>query len=326
MKRAVCAIGMVSPFGLTARDHAFFLRARIHVPGDSPFIDEEGNRLEAQFCSWIGARAPVVERVARMAEIAMHEACDGGADDAALLVTLPDPRPGFAEDDAEAIVRRLARFQRARGVEVFHGDAGGIAALRRADALLEEGRDALVVAADSFVSTGGLDYCRARRPSAWSVEVPPPSEAAAAVLFRRSESRGLGILLAAIVAQASASDENDLPPDGKALSAALRGLPECGPIRVVVGQAAVDDLRAREWSFAHTRNVARVPLGLRTHTIEHDLGRVGAAAGLANVVYGFAVLRHGTLPDPPSGDAPFVAWAISPDGTTGVALARAGAA
>jgi hypothetical protein len=321
MKRGVAGIGLVSPIGMTTRDHAFFLRARVQVPGGSPFVDDQGKRVEAVFCPWIGARASVIERVARMGEIAMHEACDGERREVELLVVLPDPRPGFGEEHGAAVVQRLARFQSTRTIERFQGDAGGVAAIRRADELLENTAAVLVVAVDSFVSLEGLQYCLERRPSFWSVETPTPSEAAAAVLLTRRDGL-LGTIEAAFIARGSAREDNDVPPDGKALSAALRRLPGSDPIRVVVGQSAVDDLRAREWNFAHTRNLARIPIGPSSHCFEKDAGRVGAAAGLANLAYGLAVSRHQTLPEPALREAPFLAWAISPDGTAGVALAR----
>ena len=57
---------------------------------------------------------------------------------------------------------------------------------------------------------------------------------------------------------------------------------------------------------------------------EGAIGAVGAAAGAVSLVYGLAVMRHGATEDPKAAEAPFLAWAISPDGTRGAALATRG--
>jgi hypothetical protein len=54
-------------------------------------------------------------------------------------------------------------------------------------------------------------------------------------------------------------------------------------------------------------------------TVETRLGRLGAAAGLFNVAYGASVLHHDATEREVAPGSPALAWAISRDGTRGVA-------
>jgi hypothetical protein len=54
-------------------------------------------------------------------------------------------------------------------------------------------------------------------------------------------------------------------------------------------------------------------------SIDTELGAVGAAAGAMNLAYGLAVVDHRTTDAPVQEGDPFLAWAISRDGTRGLA-------
>jgi hypothetical protein len=94
----------------------------------------------------------------------------------------------------------------------------------------------------------------------------------------------------------------------------------------VFGPDRVDSLRKLEWHAASARNGARFDPACAMLTPETEMGRVGAAAGLVNLVQGLAMLRHGTVLREiiPPASRTACAWAISPDGTRGIASFVAG--
>jgi hypothetical protein len=114
------------------------------------------------------------------------------------------------------------------------------------------------------------------------------------------------------------NDDDEVSVDGVAMTALLRGLP-AGVTQLVVGQSYVDDLRTRDFQLASARVARRFAGDVTNETLERSTGRLGAAAGVAQLAYGVAVVRHGTLRGLRP-DATFLAWAISRDGLRGAAL------
>jgi hypothetical protein len=178
---------------------------------------------------------------------------------------------------------------------------------------------------DSFVSPEALDEVTKLGPSPWSMTHPTPSEGAAAIaLMNAPDARRLGIDILGTLVGAHATlgrshDNNREPVDGGAMSIAIRQLPYSEPVRSAFGPWKVDSLRHHEWALATCR-LSALFRDAEFVCLESHIGRVGAASGLANLVYGLAMLRHGAL----GGElrtAPFLAWAISPNGTRGVARA-----
>ena len=124
--------------------------------------------------------------------------------------------------------------------------------------------------------------------------------------------------------QGEASDENDAPVDGADMAALLRGLPSaCRPVGASFGPHGGGALREREWNLAAARSVRAFDPACACLALENHVGALGAAAGAANFVYGLAVHRYAAWPIEygPRVDAPFIAWAISRNGTRGIAAA-----
>jgi hypothetical protein len=355
----IVGCGLVSPLGLSVTEHAFYFCASVGAPPPPAFETADGERVEARHCGFLGAlgggagqafgrpgslSAPlsVAERLSRLSEIAAHQALHrwqaaGGAGQAALAFVAPCRAgvPATAVAEARSTVARLCRAPLA---QTFSDAAGAFAALEEARGWLaaDRAQAVLILGVDSFVCPEALAEDLERAESPFCPRRPPPSEGAAAVLLVRAEqARALGLAGARVHASGTAigrgNDEDDAILDGAAMTALLRALP-ARRIDLVVGQEKVDDLRARDWYLARARAGSRAPISaargaspirfaddVEAVTLEDETGRLGAAAGVASLAFGAGALEHRIFRDLPS-EACLLAWAISRDGTRGVAL------
>lgn len=320
-------MGLVSPFGCSPREHVFFRRAGVPGPHPPPFERADGAPTRVYFCPWLDAGLPPVDRIAALASSALDDALAplvaAGVRMTALRVCLPRSRPGLDERAHDAIGDALRARYKPPALSHFWAEAGVFAAFKEAEA--ELARDELaaiaIVAADSHVSIDWLSHRIENPPTRWETERPRPSEAAAAlVLLSPKGAQRLRVPILARVhksalAMGASNDDNDEPVDAIAMGAALRELGSA-PVHHAFGQDVCDDLRREEWHRAIARQASRF-WDCAHDCIESDLGSIGAAAGLVAVVYGAAAIRHGAAEGPPG--EPFIAWAISRDGTRGAA-------
>jgi hypothetical protein len=331
MSLAIVGAGLITPFGETPTEHAFFLRASVPAPPPSPFrLREDDSALHTHYCRWIGAAAAVDQRLLRMVNQAVRDAlrpCGALGDPGGvhLLLCASNERPGLTEETLSKVLAGLA----SRGtVHRYSGDAGVFAALREAPSLLRSRGARVVVAAavDSFVCIDALDEHVLHSPSEWDLDPPAPSEGAAAIALvepheaRRGAVPILGHVDGAAVAVGQSNDDNQELVDGSAMTTVLRQLPAPAPVGSAFGPFKVNLLRQAEWHLASARNAERFARECRFSCFESHVGRLGAASGLANLVYGLAVHRHRAAETVAASDAPFFAWAISPDGTRGAAV------
>jgi hypothetical protein len=328
---AILGSGLVSPFGASARDHAIFLRALLPPPPASPFVGPEDKPVHVRFCRWLGAAAAAPERMVNLAVAAAEEALGPpGAPQRSWRVGLclcTDPaRPGLSADDLARVEAELMRLLRPASMGRVWGSAGAFSAIEKAEEQLAAGEEdaLLLIAVDSFVSLEWLTYKAQNQPTKWMLWPPTPSEGAAAILLSRPDAAKkervplLARVLGSVTAQGSAREDDDEIADGSAMSAAIRKV-AAPSVHYVFGQGVVDSLRRREWSFAMARNAERFRAGHDEFCLEDMIGSVGAAAGAMNLVYGLAAMRHEALDVSWSRAEPFLSWAISRDGTVGLA-------
>lgn len=326
---SIASAGLVSPLGIGVAQHVFFARAGAFVPPPPAFETAGGERVDALHCGFLGARLAMAERLVRLVEIAAEEALarwEALAPAGRIAVALVAPRrAGIDEGALRAAEGALARRCRAPIALTWYGEASAFAALAQVRAWLDAdaASAALLVGVDSFASTDGLAEDRRRAQSPFCPPALPPSEGAAAVMLARADrARALRAEAARVVfagtAAGQGTDDDDEILDGAAMTGLLRALP---PLRIalVVGQEHVDDLRAREWHLASARAAPRFMPELRAETLERDTGRLGSAAGVAQLAYGVGLLRHRAAREVPP-DAAFLAWAVSRDGLRGAAL------
>lgn len=333
MTLAVAGFGLVSPLGLTPSDHAFFVRAGAVRPRASPFRDAAGEPFTVMYAPWLGARLPLTERLAQLAGQAMRTAILplGGAPlprGAPLFLCAPAPRPGLSEAQLDAVAQELLAAAGASELQRFPGAAGVFGALADAASRVAQGRAevALVVAVDSFIDLETLTLRVAQPSCPWQRPPLPPAEGAAAFLVTsapRARVRSwpvLGTVLGAASAAGTSTDDDDSLVDGAAMTAVLRALPPGAPAGAAYGQLGTDDLRFDEWSFAIARTAPLLAMDHEAVTPEERTGETGAAAGAMALAHGLSASLHGTTSRPVAPGAPFVAWAVSRDGTRGAAL------
>ncbi|RLB63943.1 MAG: hypothetical protein DRI90_05730, partial [Deltaproteobacteria bacterium] len=123
------------------------------------------------------------------------------------------------------------------------------------------------------------------------------------------------------VLEGSSSDEDDEIVDGAAMTQLVNQAAGSGlRITQAFGQHNVDRLRHLSWTFSVSRNCSAFDPLCRFDCVEDAIGRVGAAAGAVHLVYGLATELHGTPPF--GGGGTLAAWAVSRDGTRGLAIAK----
>lgn len=337
MSLAIVGVGIVSPLGLTVREHVFFARANVPPPAPSPFVTQEGERLRVLYCPWLGARDDSPARLGELAMPALEEAWAPLADLASgVEVKLAVITPHLGEGEAAPgglsdLTRRLAARVGARDVEHASGDAAAFGVFERAAVSLGSGRPVLlvVVAVDSMINLARLTALVAKGPSPFAREPPPPSEGAACVVVTSAAfARRLGIeIIGRIERSATASapsrDDNDEPTDGAAMTSVIGQIAGEESLGLVYGQSTVDDFRNQEWAFASARHAPRFGPAAEFLSVEDWAGRVGAAAGMMNVVFGLGALDHEATPWSQTPRS-IVAWALSPDGLRGAALVARG--
>lgn len=334
---AVLGVGLTSPFGVTARDHAFFLRARLVPTMPPPFVDSEGELVTAHYCRWLGARTPIAERMERMALTALAAAVapcieqfESGWD---VALVVESERIGLGEDallGVRSAAQTILSGKRAR-YSVFRGAAGCQRALIALAGRIAQGESSIgcVLAADSFLSLEPLAE-ESRVPVVWRSQPAPLSEAAAALVLtdpRRCSgvAKPIGKLLYQAVARGTACDTNDELVDGYALTHLLREMPDLGgAVPAVFGPKGCDALRLREWGLASARNARRFCEPYSMHDLESIVGRVGAASGAAHLAYALACLHYRTAHPTFGRDVVALSWALSRDGWRGVSLVQGG--
>jgi hypothetical protein len=328
MSLSIVGASLATPFALSPREHVLFTRARLPGPATSPFLLPDDRRRRVYHCAWIDVAMPIEERILWLARAALDDALrpldDAGIVDVALSLVLPAPRPGL---DKAAIGRAATAIQGARRfaeVTIYRGEAGAIAGL--ADALALPDRQAaptVILAADSFIDRAWLTHLELHPETRWEAPRPTPSEGAAAIVVlpsRRGDQLGLrplGTVNAAATGLGAAHDDNDEPVDAVVMTGLIE---RAAPPRVyyAFGQDTLDPLRREDWHRAVARHRERFWECQHVCT-EARAGALGAASSAASVVAGLFTLRLYAEPERLPRDAPFVAWALSRDGTRGLA-------
>lgn len=335
MTLAVVGIGLVSPMGLTPRDHAFFVRAGAVPPWPSPFLLADDQPIPVGRCPCVPAEAAPGDRLGLLASLALDDVMLSLLEARSRMrmrffVCTSAPRPGLTKEEIERLERSVAASAPGTRATTKLGAASAFEALRESSEVLQRGdiQAAAVIALDTFASVEALEERERRPPSIWRPAPPMPSEAAAVIVVmtpaqaRRSRIPVLATLEYVAVGRGVATDENDEPIDGAALSALLWEAPKKERVVSAFGQHGVDTLRAYEWEMARARNARLFDEACTFVCPESSLGSVGAAAGALNLAYGIAALTHDVLEDPRARKAPFAAWAISRDGARGLAIGK----
>ncbi|UQA58486.1 hypothetical protein [Polyangium aurulentum] len=335
MTLSILGIGLCSPAGARARDHAFFPRAGAPAPAPSAFVLEDGPSAWVGHARFVAPIRSLSDRLLALGRAALAEAlaavpeAERSALRMPLFLSLPEPRPGLDEGALARVALGLAQAMGAVSVERLPGAAGAFLALGRLGEAAARGGfgGAVVLGVDSFFDEESLAARLARPPSPW-LPVPIPLAEGAGALFvaspaeaRRAGRTSLGEIVGSRSAQGRATDENDEPVDGAAMTSILRSLSGSPPIQRVFGQGRVDLLRSREWEWSVARAAERFHPTYEASCLEAEIGQVGAAAGAMLLAHAIASIRHGVTQV--GAPATFAAWAIGQDGMRGLALGSA---
>jgi 3-oxoacyl-[acyl-carrier-protein] synthase-1 len=159
----IVAVGARTPVGLNAESSAASVRAGIKRYAEYPFVDPRGEPVVVAADGLLEPELEGRDRLVPLAESVLEEIEAKLGQDIlyggrlSVLLALPEPRPGFSEDDATWVVNSLsARFRaktsNARVEIAGRGHAGAIQAVEHVLRECSESRDNLflVVGADSY--------------------------------------------------------------------------------------------------------------------------------------------------------------------------------
>ena len=312
MTLSVVGLGLCSPAGALVRDHVFFPRANAPPPAPAPFVLADGRPYQVGYAQFVTPDLDLPSRLVELGRIALEEARPEPG--MTLFLGLPAPCEGLPAAALDEVASRLAAVTGSSRVERFVGAAGVFDALSRIEALGLRG--AALVGVDSFFHADRVAALVARPPGPFESARLWPAEGAGALVVVRGIRRDAHTISRSDTTLGRGTDEDDEPVDAAALTNLLGSLPEGAPIRAVFGQGRVDTLRSREWEWSAARQASMFHPEAFGACLEAEIGQVGAAAGVMALVHAFASVRHGVCPP----GSRLVAWAISRDGTRGLAL------
>lgn len=314
----ITQIGMTTPVGLSAAATAAAVRARISRLGladcelGMPWPFTMARVQESLLPPLAPPLRPVVglitrrARMLRLAAPALQQVAGERREPLALVLALPEPRPGGSE---ERFGRQfLVELEQQSGVPLDRatsdvlplGRAGGVVALERALAMVASRRveEVVVGGVDTFVDRAELRALY--REQRLQVEDVPadarvPGEGAA---FLRLEASGRSQApLAQVVAVGHGEEaghqysESPLRGDGLAVAVrgALAGLRKGGPkVRCVYAGLTGESHWGKEWGVSYLRNTGGIEEG---HVVEHPADCIGdAGAALGPILLGLAAI------------------------------------
>ncbi len=276
----IVATGARTPLGLSSASSAAAVRAEIGAARQHPFlVDQLGNAVIGAFDTLLDPGLQGSGRMLALARgawddltLAVQE-CGAGGQSVPLYIALPEARPGFAREDAEAIEEGLRAFSNSE-IEVSQvlalaqGNAAGISALNRASELIRGGEmHACVVGGiDSYLHADTLEWLDAHRQLAGEASRGGfvPGEGAGFCLLMSNEAcQRCGITPSIQVLAGAVSHETQLinapgPCLAKGLTDAVRQTVEAANMGTTLVEAIICDVngeryRGEEWGFVCLR-------------------------------------------------------------------------
>lgn len=257
----------------------------------------------------------------------------------AVLLGVPEPRPGFEVDDARELAEQLALDEagtaRYRIETIPTGHAAGLRAVELAAARIRSGASELCIAGgvDSYLDPDTLEWLDGeRRLAREGVRSGfPPGEAAAMLLLASPRARArLGLpALARVCGAASSQEVRALDSEtgclGEGLSAAVqqatRSLSAGELVSDLYGDLNGERHRSEDWGFTALRCADVLRDASHVHTAVGECGDVGAATGALHCVLAARSWQRGY-----ANGARALLWAGSWSGARSVLLLEEGRA
>lgn len=318
----IVGVAARTPVGLTAETSAAAVRAGISRLRAFPFVTPQGEPLTVAVDPGLDDRvegrarlspmlAGVVDEIrSKLGALDPSRACD-------VLLALPERRPGFADDDLEWVVERIAELLHARRIPARvqiggRGHAGVFACVERVAELHARGSASLslVLGLDSHVHVATFAWLEARRqlaqPAARGGFVPGEAAACLALASRalRQQKRlpclahvaGIGI------AQERLSRDSETGSFGVGMTEAVLRAAEGLALPGEAADAVYCDIngeryRSEEWGFFALRahQAIRAP---RYEAPSSSWGDVGAAFGALGAILAVQSFARGYAPGP----------------------------
>ena len=328
LDQSVVGLGFVSPVATTAREHVFLVRAEAAMHAGRPFVDGTGEPLEVLHCPLVDPTLPLAERLTALGTLALDDALGPLATwsrrtQVAAHLCAPAPEEPLTSELLAACERRWAQAHQLRFGRRFAGAASCYEALPLATEALASGASAVVLLAIDTAAHPAILAQRLHPVPKW-VPVPPRLSEAAAVVVVTTPALAaelavtFGRITYAGVMQGTGTDRDDDPVDGRAMTQLIRHAASQSalPWGNAFGPFTVDNLRRASWQAGMLRNRHAFALDGDQQCVEHHIGNVGAASGLAQLVYALGRQHHELL----NHSGTTVAWTVSHEGARGLGV------
>jgi 3-oxoacyl-[acyl-carrier-protein] synthase-1 len=300
----IVALGARTPVGMNPESAAAAINCEIGLVQEHPYyIDQRGEPLMAAYDTKLDQHLPGPARMLALADFGLRQLAarlpEHAKLDAPLLLSTPEPRPGFGEHDERQLARTLARDYGPLRVQAVHtipsGHAGGLEGLHDAAALVASGtHHAFVVGgADSWLDPHALAWLSSflRLPCAGARSAFYPGEGACfALVLSEAARRALGMPSLATIRSGGVATEphsllSGLDNLGHGLTSALRsalaGLASDELVDHIFCDLNGETYRTQEWGLALLRTQAQLRNPTRHVTPAIRWGDLGAATGTA---------------------------------------------
>jgi 3-oxoacyl-[acyl-carrier-protein] synthase I len=305
------AVGARTVVGLSAESAAAAVRAGISRVGEHPrFIDWSGNPLRCARDTLLKPSLAGVARMIQLASAALGEVIAKTFGPRPLstpllvLLALPEPRPGFGPEAADAVVRGVGKIQypgvsRVQVEAVIGGSAGGMRALEIGAARVRDRHaDACVVGGiDSYLDVDTLDWLESEGRVAregFRGGFVPGEGAGMLVIAARGIRSTLGLRsLAQVRGVATVQEPRSIDSAEGLLGEGLTDAVRRATRELALPEECIDDVfcdingerhRSDEWGFMMSRLATLFRGGSDYQPTTALWGDVGAASGVLGCV------------------------------------------
>ncbi len=316
----IVATGARTPLGLHATPSAAAYRAGISGMGTHPFmVDHLGYPAPGALDALLDPALMGPDRLLALAESALRDACAPLYDTPRLslrvpvLLGLPELRPGFDEQDAEAVRFGLGRFEgmplEISEVRTFTaGHAAGLVALAAATEEIRRGafEACLVGGVDSYFHPDTMEWLDENQQLAGAdarSAFVPGEGAGFCLLLAERPSRYLGLRVLATVVTVALGNETKLikTPDiclGEGLAETVQGAlgrlnPPAEKINDVICDINGERYRGEEWAFVCLKLSQYFDDPTAYRSPADSWGDTGAASGPLFTMLACQAAEHG---------------------------------
>jgi 3-oxoacyl-[acyl-carrier-protein] synthase-1 len=276
----VAATGVRTPLGVGSPGSAAAVRASISAVAKHPFmVDQMGDAISTAMDAQLDASLMGTSRMLGMAQGALHELSDllasaaGGRQAFPVYLALPELRPGFAQEDADAVRAGLLdaqeySFDIAEVFTLLQGHAAGLAALHKASQNICSGalEACIVGGVDTYLHPDTVEWLDANRQLSGAVSrggFVPGEGAGFCLLLSDAACRRYGLGASVRITSAATGRETQLIKTndvclGHGLTDVVRHAvasqgPDAPTVDNIICDINAERYRGEEWGFVCLR-------------------------------------------------------------------------